>query len=288
MVDNQQIPLVIGILVDVSASMREAIYTSEPGAVNRLEAFSKSLENLVKRAATSHRENHGDTAPSVRLFAYGFGFGNVLSALLGKSGQNVRDLLAPGGRGERTMDVVQLADHWDDHSKNVRSMAIDMFGDTPMRKALELAQIRIEFETSERPTRSVLYVLSDGEPTDGSPDNILAIASKIKANGTTLVSCFVTNADITDPKHLYATRRRGWPDAATLMFDCASTIEPGTSFETYLHEYGWRVEEYSRKDMDFANGLEVALKERGFEALQQFPVDLNQDGFRGPGEALWH
>jgi len=22
--------------------------------------------------------------------------------------------------------------------------------------------------------------------------------------------------------------------------------------------------------------------------LQQFPVDLNQDGFRGPGEALWH
>jgi hypothetical protein len=22
--------------------------------------------------------------------------------------------------------------------------------------------------------------------------------------------------------------------------------------------------------------------------LQQFPIDLNQDGFRGPGEALWH
>jgi uncharacterized membrane protein len=24
------------------------------------------------------------------------------------------------------------------------------------------------------------------------------------------------------------------------------------------------------------------------EYLQQFPIDLNQDGFRGPGEALWH
>jgi hypothetical protein len=22
--------------------------------------------------------------------------------------------------------------------------------------------------------------------------------------------------------------------------------------------------------------------------LQRLPVDLNQDGFRGPGEALWH
>jgi hypothetical protein len=27
---------------------------------------------------------------------------------------------------------------------------------------------------------------------------------------------------------------------------------------------------------------------RRCEELQQFPVDLNQDGFRGPGEALWH
>jgi hypothetical protein len=25
-----------------------------------------------------------------------------------------------------------------------------------------------------------------------------------------------------------------------------------------------------------------------FSLLQQFPIDLNQDGFRGPGEALWH
>jgi hypothetical protein len=29
------------------------------------------------------------------------------------------------------------------------------------------------------------------------------------------------------------------------------------------------------------HGFDVTL-------LQQFPVDLNQDGFRGPGEALWH
>jgi hypothetical protein len=26
----------------------------------------------------------------------------------------------------------------------------------------------------------------------------------------------------------------------------------------------------------------------GFLYLQQFPVDLNQDGSVGPGEALWH
>jgi hypothetical protein len=37
------------------------------------------------------------------------------------------------------------------------------------------------------------------------------------------------------------------------------------------------------------NDLERAgHRTSGSNHLQQFPVDLNQDGFRGPGEALWH
>ena len=50
----------------------------------------------------------------------------------------------------------------------------------------------------------------------------------------------------------------------------------------------------------YRNGDEHFLTDKGRDALaqlrvqpgdgrlQQFPVDLNQDGFRGSGEALWH
>jgi hypothetical protein len=37
--------------------------------------------------------------------------------------------------------------------------------------------------------------------------------------------------------------------------------------------------------------LAISLKETKLSyarQLQRLPVDLNQDGFRGPGEALWH
>jgi len=35
-------------------------------------------------------------------------------------------------------------------------------------------------------------------------------------------------------------------------------------------------------------GLATPASRQQNHMLQQFPVDLNQDGFRGPGEALWH
>ena len=43
------------------------------------------------------------------------------------------------------------------------------------------------------------------------------------------------------------------------------------------------------KEIGYVDGQNVAVEYRYAEnQLQQFPVDLNQDGFRGPGEALWH
>jgi hypothetical protein len=38
----------------------------------------------------------------------------------------------------------------------------------------------------------------------------------------------------------------------------------------------------------FASGRASVSDNEVDMKLQQFPVDLNQDGFRGPGEALWH
>jgi hypothetical protein len=91
-------PLLIGILADVSGSMRRSIGRSGDAAINRLEAFSEALENLVQRAATSVRvaSQRGERL-DVRLYAYGFGFGNRVTRWVGGGGPAVRDLLAGGG-----------------------------------------------------------------------------------------------------------------------------------------------------------------------------------------------
>jgi hypothetical protein len=85
----------IGVLVDVSGSMTSSIGSSGRQGINRLEAFSDALDNLVHKAAGSvHEVRNKDFPVKVRLFAYGFGFGGLLS-FLGNSGPAVRDLLAP-------------------------------------------------------------------------------------------------------------------------------------------------------------------------------------------------
>jgi internalin A len=241
------VPVVIGILADVSGSMRSAIGSSGTAALNRLEAFSAALEDLVKQAATFARESPRGSEPTdVRLFAYGFGFGNPLSGILGRSGPAVRDLFAPGGRGERTVDVLDLANNWETYFANVRSMIIDMFGGTPMKAAFEAARQRLTTEASKGPSMSILFVLSDGEPTDGEAASIISVADDMRRAGTTIISCFVTDTDITEPQRLYGQYQDSWRNDARLMYDCSSRLENETPFRTQLSEYGWRVDENAR------------------------------------------
>ena len=182
--------------------MRDSIGSSGDAAVNRLDAFSEALERTVRQAAESLR-NAKASRTRVHLFAYGFGFGNILSELLGRSGAPVRDLLAPGGKGNHTVEIKRLADDWEEYYANIRRMATSMFGNTPMRQGLEMARDRIEADKAESDEISILFLLSDGDPTAGTPDEIQAIAKEIRRAGTVIVSCFVTGSDITQPRHLY-------------------------------------------------------------------------------------
>jgi hypothetical protein len=232
--------LLIGVLVDVSGSMRSSIGSSGSSATNRLEAFSSALEDMVKRAASTVQEHSKEQrSTEARLFVYGFGFGNPISAFLGRKGPDVRDLFAPDGVGERTLSVLDLAGNWQQHLRSIRTMAVDMFGSTPMRAAMQLAKRRLADEIQKRPVTSVLFLLSDGEPTDGDSATILAIAGEIRSLGTIIVSCFVTETDIIEPRRLYGQPQSSWPQAARLMFECASELPLDTAFDAQLREYGW-------------------------------------------------
>jgi hypothetical protein len=262
-------PLLIGILVDVSASMRSTIANNRGASMRRLDAFGEALERVVADAASSIRKITGTaTSPDVKLFAYGFGFGNLATVfgdfLLGRKAPKVRDLLAEGGNGEKTVDILELNDNWKSYENNVQAMAPDMLGETPMREALELAKVRIIKECGISSRGTILFILSDGLPTGNTPDDgpqgILKLANDIRAEGTIVVSCFVTDADLITPRRLYGAYQASWPEAAKLMFDAASLLSADSTFERHLREYGW----------DIDSGAKLFTQVNHSETLEEF------------------
>jgi hypothetical protein len=238
-------PILVGIMVDVSGSMTSSIRNARTSQ-NRLESFRDALEGLVRNYANTIERESRPGQGRVSIFAYGFGFGNPLSQLLGRKIPSVHDLFELPGEAASTVDIVHLAKQWPRYRSHVEGLATQMFGDTPMGEGFRTARERFSRESAPPGVARILFVLSDGEPTDCSAQEIVGIASELKAAGVFVVSCFVTGADVAEPRHIYGTAPRDWPDAAKLMFECASVIPNGSPFYFYLKEYGWKLDEGGR------------------------------------------
>jgi hypothetical protein len=238
-------PLLIGLLVDVSGSMMSSIENRSGRRINRLEGFQDALDGLVVSAGKlSQSDSNARVAPLLKLFAYGFGFGNLISSFFGGSNKRVRDLLQLSNSQSSTVPLDKLTGDWAQYKSNVERMAVEMFGNTPMLEGLEIAYTR--FLTETRQSRyfgqPVLFLLSDGEPSDANATEIASVAKRIKNAGVLIVSCYVTSDDITEARHLYRSPLQGWPEGAALMLECASSVPDNSSFSSYLEEYNWIVE----------------------------------------------
>lgn len=242
-------PLLVGLVVDVSGSMTSSIRNDSGPIRNRLDSLRESLDELIAKGAKLCTEGiGGDVSPRLRLFAYGFGFGNPLSFLLGDDGPSVRDLLDLGNSSEGAIGIDQLAQDWHMYRSHIGSLVPKMFGDTPMAQAFRAAKNRIDIELSSvaytRPP--ILFILSDGEPTDESHSNVRALARELKDDGVIIISCLLTAGDITEPRRLYGRDRPEWPDGAQLMYDCASPLPDDSPLNAYLIENRWITEPGSK------------------------------------------
>jgi|GEM_PF-2590847 len=275
-------PLLIGILVDVSGSMMSSIENKSGNTTSRLESFRDALEDLVKKAATLSKANSNERiAPLIKLFAYGFGFGGLLSAFFGSRGANVRDLLETHFTRNSTVAIDQLANRWHDYKLHLERLAREMLGDTPMKEGLQQAYQRFEYELENNSYNNepVLFILSDGEPTDSHSSgysDIISIAEKLKKLGVTIISCYVTDRNITEPRRLYSDSQNNWPLGANLMLKCSSTLSSDSSFTNYLREYHWR----------FENGAKLFNQVNQSELLTEFmqmvlsPLDDNKNSVK--------
>lgn len=141
---------------------------------------------------------------------------------------------------ETTLSIENAIDIIRDE-KNVLNNADEWFyGDTPMKEALTEVKARFLKELSSRPadTTPILFLISDGEPTDGNP---LQIVEDMKAHGIVIVSCFVTNGDLANPRVLFNAPEQTWNDGAKLMFKISSPLQEASPFHNFLTRKGWKI-----------------------------------------------
>ena len=144
------------------------------------------------------------------------------------------------GLDDTTLSIDRLIKYLGNENEFQENFEEYIYAETPMKKALGEIEKRFDRELKKRAkeTDSVLFVVSDGLPTDGDPR---PIAQALREKGTTIVSCFVTDKNVVNPKILFSEAANGWGDGAKLMFDMASTIKKDSSFAKFLLEKDWQM-----------------------------------------------
>src|SRR4051794_37277335 len=267
---NETSPLLIGILVDVSFSMTESISNKASKEKNRLRSFRDALESFAKRARDlSSRGAGSQGVPRVKIFAYGFGFGGILSPL---TRDVVRDLFCLKGIENTTIGADFLADNWSTFQDHFEQLALEMFGSTPMAEGL--ATVLERFRAEEKFPKwysKLLFILSDGEPDEYS--SIPRLVEQLKSDGVIIISCYVTDEDVGEPHTLYSTAQPGWPAGANLLFECSSELSETSPYILHARERRWKA----------PAGARLFLQVNNSELLEEFlqfalsPIDHVED-----------
>ncbi len=142
--------------------------------------------------------------------------------------------------GDTRMPLEKVADLLENKEEQLEDIEPLIYGVTPMKGALKAIKTRFKQELARLPedTVSVLFILSDGQPTDGDP---MPTANALKDEGFYIISCFVTDQDITEPRRLFDAPASQWNDGAKLMFNMASSIDRNSVFTRFLLELGWKM-----------------------------------------------
>jgi hypothetical protein len=116
-----------------------------------------------------------------------------------------------------------------------------IYGRTPLYESLKKAKglFKVDGATSNN---KLLFVLSDGKPTDGSNDDfakISQITSKLRKAGVKIVSCFITRSTNVHPKRLYDEMQLSWEPGAKFLFSLSSEVPTQHASTTSNFDQTW-------------------------------------------------
>jgi TIR domain len=211
----------------------------------------ESIDDLVIRARAWRDEHESHDTRRFGIFVYAFGLGNLRDIILGQKVPPVANLLSDNPVEDCVISSDLLLDGWSTYRDRIRSYTSSMLGATPMVLALERAEqvMTRELHTDAFESDALLLVLSDGLPTDGGSkdaDNVRASCDRLKQLEITILSCYISDDDVTMHRTLYAQPSKNWSEGARLMFDCASVLPRNSVFWPHLHEHNWTAPPGSR------------------------------------------
>jgi len=214
------------------------------------------IENEIeirKRRYEADARRQADGYGGLASLARSYGFGGLVDSVTEAAKDSIREKIVGeiAGKilnkaneiGDTTLTAEELASLFDSpvSKKDARAVEHVIFGLTPMNHAVR--EIEKRYQRSEDYNQRILLVISDGEPTDGNPTETF---SRLRENGVTVISCFVTDEDIANPRALVASPREVWTKGATLMWNIASEADEQGPFGRYLLQQGWSIEKKSR------------------------------------------
>lgn len=111
-----------------------------------------------------------------------------------------------------------------------------IYGSTPMYEALcKTADIFKKYSSHKK----LLFVLSDGEPTDSVLPSVL---ETLKKSDITVVCCLIAQNSNVQPQMLYSVENSTWRPAAKFLFNLSSTISSQSLPRTVFIKKDWKID----------------------------------------------
>ena len=121
-----------------------------------------------------------------------------------------------------------------------------IYGATPLCQAIRTATKCFEKNASTfRSHKKLLFVLSDGDPTDGGDNDSARIkkaATRLENAGVTVVGCFVTKSTVIQPRQLYSEMKTDWDQGAKFLFSLSSITTTQSIPRTMFVKRDWSIE----------------------------------------------
>ena len=142
--------------------------------------------------------------------------------------------------GDTTLPFEEVAQMWESSEITFDSLQELIFGNTPVTEVFATLVDRFQRELQQRESRtqSLLFLVSDGKFANSDP---LPLAKKLQSMGVSIVSCFINDQDIANPRVLLNKADSQWGPEAQLMFDLSSTMGDLPEVRRYLLEKGWTI-----------------------------------------------
>jgi hypothetical protein len=249
-------------------------------AAQRIDIEKEIEARKRKYEAEEHRKASG--YQGLASLARTYGLGSLVDSVAEATVNSVREkivaevgslvLLEAKSLGDSTLTPADLGNVFKSSvaSSDDRLLEQVIFGNTPMTAAASEIKDRFERMGKDNDTRRVLLVISDGDSTDGDPR---ADFEAIRRSGVDVISCFVTDADLVDPRVLVGSPSDSWPRGARLMWDIASPLDESSSAAQYLLANNWSIEQNAKLFVQ-VNHSDV-LKEFVQVAASYFPKETS-------------